>query len=810
MDQWFYILEAWMAQIPEPIGTLVNYTLVFLLLAFLFILPLVTFTVLIERKVLGFMQHRFGPNRVGPRGWLQTIADAIKLIQKEDITPKEADPIPFWLAPVVTFVPVFVSFVVIGMGGMWSDEFHHAGTEVFRDFKVWAPTDLNIGLLLVLAMSSLAAIGVFMAGWASNNKYSIFGSMRGVAQMISYEVPMVLTLLAVVLMTGSMSLKDVALQQGPRWQAYPRDHAIQVSYLQLLDVDAQALEARLAELAPQYSEAAAEQAKAIEEQAAAVLDADQELPAPKAKAVELTDQNRPLVQVIRRGTVTAVRIGVNSDIAGPLTMADVAEPLVEDAPQTLTALLAAQQAVKDGQLDLKGHRLPTLLEVMAGEVLPAGWDARYTRFSLGTTNPVKWTMVSGGIPFLIPMFLGFIVFFITAVAETNRAPFDLPEAESELVSGFHTEYTGMKFALFFLGEYAAMILMASLATICFLGAWWVPWFMTPLAERWPVLYFFSFFLKMYALIYVMIWFRATFPRLRPDQLMDYAWKRLFPLSLINLLVVGYFTFADWHWDTLRQVNYQLWYNNVIAGLDWPVWRLLIVMLLLPLLPDAFNAAYPRVKKHLTPFLWIFTIGFVTDKLILDFVFKGQRLPHTILMDLVWIASLWFLGKALLALAEGLPQERLFRLSHFTLMAIVPVASIIAMNVRTNPGVAEVFSYLQAVMWWVATVPIALGLWQLSQQRQPEKRVAILANEAVGYKPVSLNFGDTKAEILATTELSPFYERPRPAGMQTPAGPEDIPDWRTALFPDEEREQPAAIPGQQNWGKVKPLPGMNTR
>src|SRR5262249_9575484 len=121
MDQWFYNIDAWMSQIPEPFGTLVNYTVVFIVLSFLFVLPLVTFTVLVERNVIGYMQHRFGPNRVGPQGILQTIADAVKLIQKEDITPNLADPIPFWLSPVISFLPALIGFVVIGMGGMWTE-----------------------------------------------------------------------------------------------------------------------------------------------------------------------------------------------------------------------------------------------------------------------------------------------------------------------------------------------------------------------------------------------------------------------------------------------------------------------------------------------------------------------------------------------------------------------------------------------------------------------------------------------------------------------------------------------------------------
>lgn len=765
MTQWFIALEDALGRIPEPIGTLVNYILVFLLLAFLFVLPLVTFTVLIERKVLGFMQHRYGPNRVGPRGWLQTIADAIKLIQKEDITPKNADPIPFWFAPLICFIPVFVSFAVVGMGGYWGEGFREVGNEVLRDFKVWAPADLNTGVVLVLAMSSITAIGVFMAGWASNNKYSIFGSMRGVAQVVSYEVPMVLSLLAVVVMTGSLSLKDVALKQGPRWRPLARDYAIDVAYVGYRsDVTQTSIDARLAEVREGFAS-----------------DAASSLGVPPP--TEWTEQNAPLSQVMKRNGLTIVRIGANRDTVGQLDPVALAQP----------------------------DRDPIALELLAAAALPEGWDPDRVRISYEQRSPIRWIMVTGGIPFLIPMLIGFVVFFITATAETNRSPFDLPEAESELVSGFHTEYTGMKFALFFLGEYAAMILMASIATLCFLGAWWVPWFMTPLAEQWPVIYFFSFFLKMYFLIYVMIWFRATFPRLRPDQLMDYAWKTLLPLSMVNLLIVAYFQFSDWDFTTLRQTNYQLWYNNAIAGLDWPVWRCLLAMLMLPLIPDMFGNHYPRVAKYLTPFLWIFSIAFVFDGLILNYIWRGNVIPHVIIMDAAWIASIWFLGKALLTLADGLPEQKYFRLSHLVLMAIVPIASICGLTERAQPEISQVFAWIQALMWWFVTVPIALGLLSLSQRRAPEKRTAILANKLVSYKPVSLNLGDVKAEIVQSTELTPFYNRSRPASMATPASASDVPDWRDARFPEEKvPAQPAQIPGQQGWGDVKPLPGMNTR
>jgi|GEM_PF-115785 len=773
MEQWFINLEDQLGRIPEPIGTFVNYTLVFLLLAFLFVLPLVTFTVLIERKVLGFMQHRFGPNRVGPLGWLQTIADAVKLIQKEDITPKNADPIPFWFAPIVSFVPVFVSFAVIGMGGYWDEGWRTVGNEVLRDFKSWAPVDLNVAVVLVLAMSSVVAIGIFMSGWASNNKYSIFGAMRGVAQVISYEVPMVLCLLAVVLMTGSMSMKDIALKQGPRWRTYSRDYALTVAYRDNpAGLSEASIDAALEQAAPKFAA-----------EAALTLPEDER---PTGGWVR-TEENFPISRVLYRNGLTYVTVGANRDVVGTIDPVALAQP----------------------------DRAPIALESLAAAALPAGYNERHGDYA-GTglyyegRQPIRWAQVTGGIPYLIPMFIGFIVFFITATAETNRAPFDIPEAESELVSGFHTEYTGMKFALFFLGEYAAMLLMCSVATVCFLGAWWVPWFMSPLAEKWPVIYFFSFFIKMYFLIYVMIWFRATFPRLRPDQLMDYAWKTLFPMALVNLMVVAYFQFSDWNWETLKQTNYQLWYNNAIAGLDWPIWRALIAMLLLPLIPDMFGDAYPRVKRYLTPFLWIFTLAFVFDGLILTSVFRGNAIPHIILMDLCWLASIWFGGKALLVLAEGIPEERLFTISHRALLLVVPLASMLGITERANPEFSAMLAWVHAGVWWAVTIPIILGFLSISQKRTPEKRITILSNDLVTYQPVSLNTGDVKEDIVAGTELTAFYNRERPASMAIPAGPEDIPDWRDARFPEEKPQGPAAIPGQQPWGNVRPLKGNNTR
>ncbi|HYE79027.1 MAG TPA: complex I subunit 1 family protein, partial [bacterium] len=651
-------MEAWLTRIPEPFGTLVNYTLVFVFLSFLFVLPLVTFTVLIERKVIGFMQHRFGPNRVGPRGWLQTIADAIKLIQKEDITPRLADPIPFWLAPIITFLPALIGFAVIGMGGLWADDLVWVGNRQFRDFKMWAPVDLDVSIVFLLAISSITAVGIFMAGWASNNKYSLFGSMRGMAQVISYEVPMILALMAVVVATGTMSLKGIALRQGPQWDYERRDMAVRALYYENPGINA-------ADLSQAFAA---------------------ELEVGEGANGEAT----PVARVRERGGQYLVLVGTGTEYAG----------------ENGAALRAAAERILPAN--------PAVLEVVPGPV-PVDWGPK---------------PVSGGIPFVVPMFLGFLIYFITATAETNRSPFDLPEAESELVSGFHTEYTGMKFALFFLGEYANMILVSSIATICFLGAWWVPAFMSPVAERWPVLYFISYFLKMYFLIYVMIWFRSTFPRLRPDQLMDLAWKWLIPLSMVNLLVVAYFQFADWDWQRLLQTNYQIWYLNVLAGLRWPVVRALFAAIMLPLVPDMFGANFPKVRRYLVPFLWVFSIAFVLEDGIGTLL--GNRYLHVLVMDIIWILCAYWFGMSLVTLADRYPtQQRTLRFALFMLMAIIPMASLTGLNAATNPGLAAGLAWVQRILWWLVLVPTIAALYQIATTKVPEARIPVLANDAAG-------------------------------------------------------------------------------
>lgn len=296
---------------------------------------------LIERKVLARMQNRIGPNRVGPWGILQPVADGVKMFTKEDIVPKNADRIVHMLAPCLIMIPAFLIFAVIPYG------------------KNMIPVDLSVGVLYFIAVSSTTTIAIFSASWSSRNKYSLIGGMRAVAQMISYEIPMVLSIVPVLLISQSLSTGSIVSAQG--------------SY--------------------------------------------------------------------------------------------------------------------------------------------GGW---------GWFIFTPWG------------FAAFLIFFLCAVAECNRSPFDLPEAESEIVAGFHTEYSGMKFALFYMAEFMNTFTLCALAATLFLGGWQGPWL-----PSWA-----WFFLKTYALIFIMLWFRGTLPRLRVDHMMNLAWKFLLPLSLINILVAGFWHFAN--------------------------------------------------------------------------------------------------------------------------------------------------------------------------------------------------------------------------------------------------------------------------
>lgn len=284
----------------------------------------------LERRLLALWQDRYGPNRAGPLGVLIVLADTIKLFFKEDWIPPFADKFVFVIAPGIVAVTVLLAFVVIPFA------------------PGWIVSDLNIGVLFFLAMSSLGAYSIILGGWASNNKYALLGAMRGAAQMISYEVFMGLSMMGVVLQSGSLSLHTIIEAQQDLW-------------------------------------------------------------------------------------------------------------------------------------------------------------------------------------FVVPQFLGFVIFLIAGIAETHRLPFDIPEAESEIIAGFHSEYSGMKFGLFFVGEYLGIILISSMVVCLYFGGWLGPGFLPPAV--W-------FILKTFAFICLFILLRASLPRPRYDQLMEYGWKILLPLTLVNLMATA--------------------------------------------------------------------------------------------------------------------------------------------------------------------------------------------------------------------------------------------------------------------------------
>ena len=312
-----------------------------ILVVFVVLLLSVAYMTWVERKVMGHMQNRLGPHRVGWHGLLQPIADGLKLIFKEDIIVSAADKVVYHIAPIIIVATALLNVAVIPFGG------------TARIFGLDVPlriADVNIGLLYILALSSLGVYGIVLGGWSSNNKYALMGGLRSSAQMISYELPLGLATIGVLMQTESLSLVKI--------------------------VEAQ-----------------------------------------------------------------------------------------------------AQQ----------------------------GW-------------------------FVIPQFFGFIIFFICAVAECNRTPFDLPEAESELVAGFHIEYSSMKFGFFMLAEYASVIVMSALTVTLFFGGWLGPAFLPG-----PV----WFGIKVLSFCFVYVWLRATYPRFRYDQLMKFGWKVLFPLSLANIGVTAF-------------------------------------------------------------------------------------------------------------------------------------------------------------------------------------------------------------------------------------------------------------------------------
>ena len=308
----------------------------------------------VERRLLALIQNRLGPNRTGPFGLLQSLADGIKFAFKEDITPLSANKWLYTLAPIVAVVPAFMVTIVYPIGP-------EVNLPVLGPTRLYV-TSFNIGLLYVLAMTSLSIYGIVLAGWASGSKYSLLGGLRSSAQMISYELSLSLSLVAVLLASGSLDLVKITESQAGTWLGFiPRWNIFQL--------------------------------------------------------------------------------------------------------------------------------------------FPAG-------------------------------FVAFFIYLISAIAETNRVPFDLPEAETELVAGFHTEYSSsLKFAMFFMAEYVNMLTVSVLASVLFLGGW-----NGPFVGEFPLLGPVYFFLKIFFFMFLYIWLRGTLPRFRYDQLMDFGWKFLLPVALLNIVV----------------------------------------------------------------------------------------------------------------------------------------------------------------------------------------------------------------------------------------------------------------------------------
>jgi NADH-quinone oxidoreductase subunit H len=324
-----------LAGVPDWVVILVKSAILLLVVVTTF-----AYAMLAERKVLGWMQLRPGPNRVGPWGLMQPAADAAKLILKEDLTPKSADPLIYRLAPFISLLTAFSVYAIIPFG---------AGSSG----SPWAIGDVNAGILFLLAITSLGVYGISLGGWASGSKYPLLGSVRSTAQMISYELGMTLSLIGVLILAGTTSLTGIV-------------------------------------------------------------------------------------------------------------------------------------------------------------------NAQYTWWFIG------------------PQFVGFIIYIITAVAETNRVPFDLVEAETELVAGFHTEYSGLRFGLFFIAEYVNMLTVSCIASLLFLGGWNAPVGLGSL----PIPGIVWFVIKVCAFLFFYMWLRATLPRFRYDRLMAFGWKVLLPVATLNLLVTA--------------------------------------------------------------------------------------------------------------------------------------------------------------------------------------------------------------------------------------------------------------------------------
>jgi NADH-quinone oxidoreductase subunit H len=349
-------------------------TLIKVVGVFAFLVVMTLFAIVFERKVVGRMQNRIGPNRTGPWGTLQSLADGIKLAFKEEVIPLLADKPIYFLAPILSATPAFVAFSVIPFGPQVSMFGHRTALQL---------TDLPVGVLVVFACSALGVYGIVLSGWASGSTYPLLGGLRSAAQMISYEVAMGLSMVAVFLFSNTMSTSGIVAGQSHLWN-------------------------------------------------------------------------------------------------------------------------------------------------------------------------------------VVPLFVSFCIYAVAVVGETNRAPFDLPEAESELVGGFHTEYSSFKFAMFFLAEYINMVTVSALATTLFLGGWRAPWPLSAWhganAGWWPFLWFVA---KVIVCIFIFVWLRGTLPRMRYDQFMHLGWKTLIPINLVWILAVTSI--------------------HVLRDRNWPAWKATMVPLAIVLL-----------------------------------------------------------------------------------------------------------------------------------------------------------------------------------------------------------------------------------
>ncbi len=336
------------------IGLFILVSLIKIVIALFVLLTAVAYTTLAERKVVAHIQNRWGPSRVGPFGIWQPLADGLKFIFKEDLTPPYVNKPLYLLAPVLSLTVALTSIAVIPIGPWVTIGSVHTPLQI---------ADVNIGLLVILGLTSIGVYGVALAGWSSNSKYSMLGSLRASAQMVSYEIALGLSLIGILIYAGSFSLRDIVMAQQGTWLGF----------------------------------------------------------------------------------------------------------------------------------------------------IP------------------KWNIFTGQI-------VAFFIYIMAAYAETNRIPFDLPEAETELVAGYHTEYSSMKFAMFFMAEYANMFTVACLATVLFLGGWSGPVFGPPILHIvLPVVWF---VVKVMAFMFLYIWVRGTLPRFRYDQLMAFGWKFLLPLALANIIVTS--------------------------------------------------------------------------------------------------------------------------------------------------------------------------------------------------------------------------------------------------------------------------------